>query len=99
MIVAITENQYRISEEHRWAESLEQNIFLALIKALPGQLGTDRIIRYPWPQRQLVDYQVGIDKRSIYQFPASTADYELMVKAQSLCLTRLSEIAETLRKN
>lgn len=129
MIVAVTDNQYRLSEEHRWAESLDQNISLALFKALPGQLGTDRIVRYPWPQRQNVDYQVGIDilefnidasgqsrliaqwyvkrkdkptidKRSVYQFPASTTDYELMVKAQSLCLTRLSqEIAETLRKN
>lgn len=129
MIVGVTDNQYRLSEEHRWAESLDQNISLALFKALPGQLGTDRIVRYPWPQRQLVDYQVSIDilefnvdasgqsrlvaqwtikrkdkpsidKRSVYQFPASTKDYELMVKALSQCLTKLSqEIAETLRQN
>lgn len=129
MIVAITDNQYQLSEEHRWAESLDQNISLALFKALPGQLGTDRIVRYPWPQRQIVDYQVGIDilefnvdangqskliaqwyvkrkdkptidKRSVYQFPASTTDYDVMVKAQSQCLTKLSqEIAETLRQN
>ena len=129
MIVAVTDNQYQLSEDHRWAERLDQNISLALIKVLPRQLGTDRIVRYPWPQRQAIDYQVSIDilefnvdasgqsrliaqwyvkrkdkptidKRSVYQFPASTTDYELMVKAQSLCLTRLSqEIAETLRKN
>jgi uncharacterized lipoprotein YmbA len=61
MIVAITDNQYQLSEYHRWAERLDQNISLALFKALPRQLGTDRIVRYPWPQRQLVDYQVGID--------------------------------------
>ena len=128
MIVAIADNQYRLSEDHRWAERLDQNISLALFKALPRQIGTDRIVRYPWPQRQVVDYQVGIDilefnvdasgqsrliaqwfvkpkdkpaidKRSLYQFPASTTDYAVMVKAQSQCLTKLGqEISETLRQ-
>jgi uncharacterized lipoprotein YmbA len=128
MIVAIADNQYRLSEDHRWAEPLDQNISLALFKALPRQLGTDRIVRFPWSQRQVIDYQVGIDimefnvdasgqsrliaqwfikrkdlptidKRSTYQFPASTTDYAIMVKAQSQCLTMLGqEIAETLRK-
>ncbi len=128
MIVAISDNQYQLSEDHRWAERLDQNISLALIKALPRQLGTDRIMRYPWTQRQVVDYQVGIDilefnvdasgqsrliaqwyvkrkdkptidKRSVYQFPASTTDYGVMVKAQSQCLTKLGEeIAVTLRQ-
>jgi len=128
MIVAITDNQYRLSEDHRWAERLDQNISLALFKALPRQLGTDRVVRYPWPQRQAIDYQVGIDilefnvdasgqsqlvaqwfikrkdkpaidKRSVYQFPASTTDHEVMVKAQSQCLTKLGlEISETLRQ-
>lgn len=128
MIVAITDNQYRLSEDHRWAERLDQNISLALFKALPRELGTDRIVRYPWSQRQTIDYQVGIDilefninasgqsrlvaqwfikskdkpaidKRSVYQLPASTTDHEVMVKAQSQCLTKLGqEIANTLRQ-
>ena len=128
MIVAITDNQYQLSEDHRWAERLDQNISLALFQALPRQLGTDRIVRYPWSQRQVVDYQVGIDilefnvdargqsrlvaqwfikrkdkpaidKRSEYQFPASSTDYEAMVKAQSHCLAKLGEeVAETIRQ-
>ncbi|MDD2660646.1 MAG: PqiC family protein [Methylococcales bacterium] len=128
MIVATADNQYQISEDHRWAERLDQNISLALFKALPHQLGTDRIVRFPWAQRQVVDYQVGIDilefnvdargrsrliaqwfvkpkdkpaidRRSEYQFPASTTDYALMVRAQSQCLTKLGEeISSTLRR-
>lgn len=128
MIVAVTDNQYQLSEDHRWAERLDQNISLALFKALPRQLGTDRIVRYPWPQRQAIDYQVGIDilefnvdasgqsrliaqwfvkhkgkpvidTRSVYQFPASTTDYAVMVTAQSQCLAKLGqEIAKTLRQ-
>jgi uncharacterized protein len=118
MIVATSQNQYRLSEDHRWAERLDQNISHALFKALPRQLGTDRIVRYPWSQGQTINYQVGIDilefnidangqsrliaqwyvkgkdkptlyKRSEYQFPASTTDHEIMVKAQSQCLTKL----------
>jgi uncharacterized lipoprotein YmbA len=128
MVVAITDNQYQLSEDHRWAERLDQNISLALFTVLPSQLGTDRIVRYPWSQRQVVDYQVGIDilefnvdasgqsrliaqwfvkhkdkpavdKRSVYQFPASTTDYAAMVKAQSQCLSKLGEeIAVTVRQ-
>jgi len=128
MIVAVSDNQYRLFEDHRWAERLDQNISLALFKALPRQLGTDRIVRFPWSQRQVVDYQVGIDilefnvdasgqsrliaqwfikreelptidKRSVYQSPASTTDHAVMVKAQSQCLTKLGqEISKTLRQ-
>lgn len=61
MLVAISDNQYTLSEEHRWAEKLDQNILLALYKVLPEQLNTEHLIRYPWAQRQEIDYQVGID--------------------------------------
>ena len=128
MVVAISDNQYQLSEEHRWAERLDQNISLALAKFLPSQLGSNRIVRYPWAQRQIVDYQVSIDiiefnidalgrsrltaqwlikrkdqtdksRRVDKQDPASTTDYDVMVSAQSACLTKLGQdIAVTLRQ-
>ena len=61
MVVAVSENKYKLIDGHRWAEKLDQNISLALFKTLPSQLGTDRMIRYPWPQRPGVDFQVKID--------------------------------------
>ena len=61
MVVAVAENKYKLIDGHRWAEKLDQNISLALFKTLPSQLGTDRMIRYPWPQRPGVDFQVKID--------------------------------------
>ena len=61
MLIAVSDNQYILSEEHRWAENLDQNILLALYKVLPGQLNTGHLIRYPWAQRQEIDYQVGVD--------------------------------------
>ena len=61
MVIAVSENKYKLIDGHRWAEKLDQNISLALFKTLPGQLGTDKMIRYPWPQRPGVDFQVKID--------------------------------------
>ena len=61
IMVAVSDNQYSISEEHRWAENLDQNILLALYKVLPAQLNTDHVFRYPWSQRQDINYQVSID--------------------------------------
>ena len=61
MVVAVSENKYKFIDGYRWAEKLDQNISLALFKTLPSQLGTDRMIRYPWPQRPGVDFQVKID--------------------------------------
>ena len=61
MVVAVSENKYKLIDGHRWAEKLDQNISLALFKTLPSQLGTDRMIRDPWPQRPGVDFQVKID--------------------------------------
>ena len=128
IMVAVTPHQYLLSEDHRWAEHLDQNISLALYQVLPSQLNTDRLVRYPWAQRQVIDYQVGmdivefnvdaagqarlivqwfikyknntiLDKRSEYQFPGSSTDYAVMVKAQSQCLTGLGlEISQTLRQ-
>ena len=61
MVVAVSENKYKLIDSHRWAEKLDQNVSLALFKSLPAQLGTDRMVRYPWPQRPGVDFQVKID--------------------------------------
>ena len=61
MVLAVSENKYKLIENHRWAEKLDQNVSLALFKSLPAQLGTDRMVRYPWKQRPGVDFQVKID--------------------------------------
>lgn len=61
MVTAVSENQYRLDEQHRWAERLDQNISRALLQSLSGQLGAVQIVRHPWPQRQNIDYQASID--------------------------------------
>ena len=61
MLVGVGANEFKLSEHHRWAEDLDDNIALALFKTLPALLGTNQIVRHPWPQRQVIAYQIGID--------------------------------------
>jgi uncharacterized lipoprotein YmbA len=67
IVVEISENQYRLDEQHRWAERLDQNIDRTLAKFLADRLGIAQIIRYPWAQRQAIDYQISIDILEFHQ--------------------------------
>ncbi|MBT3827012.1 MAG: membrane integrity-associated transporter subunit PqiC [Nitrosomonadales bacterium] len=98
MVVAVSENKYKLIESHRWAEKLDQNISLALFRALPGQLGTDRMIRYPWPQRPGVDYQIKIDILELNIDPTGqsrlVAQWSIKSKDKTLLNKRSSFIAK-----
>ncbi|MDD4914193.1 MAG: PqiC family protein [Methylococcales bacterium] len=61
IVVEISENQYRLDEHNRWAERLDENIARTLSRQLAARLGLAYIIRYPWPYRQPMDYQIGMD--------------------------------------
>ncbi|MBT3917670.1 MAG: membrane integrity-associated transporter subunit PqiC [Nitrosomonadales bacterium] len=98
MVVAVSENKYKLIESHRWAEKLDQNISLALFRALPGQLGTDRMIRYPWPQRPGVDYQIKIDILELNIDPTGqsrlVAQWSIKLKDKTVLNKRSSFIAK-----
>lgn len=67
IVVAMGENQYRLDEQHRWAERLDQNIGRALMQLLASRLGVDQIVRHPWSQKQPIDYQVKVDILEFHQ--------------------------------
>ena len=72
LVMEVSPNQYRLDEHQRWAERLEQNSSRVLAQFLAERLGVDQIIRYPWAQRQHVDYQVQVD---VLQFHQSADGY------------------------
>jgi len=98
MVVAVSENKYKLIDNHRWAEKLDQNVSLALFKSLPAQLGTDRMVRYPWSQRPGVDFQVKIDilEFNIDQIGQSrlVAQWSIKSKDKTLLNKRSSFTAE-----
>lgn len=60
MIVGISEYEYRLDENHRWAERLDQNIGRVLEQSLSTQIPY-QIVRHPWPLRQRIDFQASVD--------------------------------------
>jgi len=67
IVVEVSENQFRLDEYHRWAERLDQNVGRSLSRLLARRLGVEQVVRYPWPQRQHIDYQVSIDILEFHQ--------------------------------
>ena len=78
MVIAVGEHQYRLDDDKRWAEHLEQNVSRVLTQQLAGLLGVDQVLRYPWAQRQVIDYQLVLDILSFHH----TAGKGVELKAQ-----------------
>lgn len=68
MVTAVGENRYRLDDKHRWAERLDDNIGRTLLQSLSRRFGTVRWVRHPWPQRQVVTYQIAIDILELHQY-------------------------------
>lgn len=70
LVTALSAHQYRLDEHNRWAERLDENIARALTQSLAARLGVDQVVRYPWPVRQRLDFQLGFDILELHQTAA-----------------------------
>jgi uncharacterized protein len=53
-------DQLHLSQNKLWAESLDSNFQRVLSQDLGNQLGTQRIVLFPWYGRPQIDYQVEV---------------------------------------
>lgn len=60
IVTAVSEQEYRLAEEHRWAERLEQTLARVLAENLSVLVPTGRVVLYPWSGQQHVDAQVSV---------------------------------------
>ncbi len=67
IVIETAKNQYKLDEDHRWAERLDQNISRSLATFLANRLGIEQILIYPWSAKLNIDYQVGIDILELHQ--------------------------------
>ena len=58
--VRVSDNEIYLSEFHRWAEPLENNLTRVVAENLALLLGTDRIEIFPWKSSSPIDYQVRV---------------------------------------
>jgi len=58
LVTRMTPNRLHLSDSHRWAEPLGENIPRVVGENLSALLGTDWILLHPWPVFRTADYQV-----------------------------------------
>jgi uncharacterized protein len=63
--------QLQLSDNKRWAESLDSNFQRVLSQDLAMRLGTQRIVLFPWYGRQQLDYRVEVQ---VQQFDTDVAN-------------------------
>jgi uncharacterized protein len=60
IVSRLSGGQLSLSDNKRWAESLDANFQRVLSQDLGMQLGTQRIVLFPWYGRPDIDYQVEV---------------------------------------
>ncbi|NJA04896.1 membrane integrity-associated transporter subunit PqiC [Methylococcaceae bacterium WWC4] len=73
LVVEVGPHEYQLEEHQRWAERLDDNITRELMQSLAHRLGVAQVLRFPWPQRQSVDYQVSADLLALHQTAAGVS--------------------------
>ena len=61
IVIRAGANRVQLIEGHRWAEPLAEGIPRTLRENLAAQLGTERILYYPWNQKSGVDLQILVE--------------------------------------
>jgi uncharacterized lipoprotein YmbA len=73
LVTRISLNRITLSENDRWAESLNDNIAQVLAHNLSILLRTDRVVLHPWSAHQRPTYQLEIDVLNFEPDTAGTA--------------------------
>ncbi len=60
VVTRTDDNQIKLSPESRWAEPLDKNFERTLSENLSALLQTQRIDKYPWSNRNQVNYQLTV---------------------------------------
>jgi uncharacterized protein len=60
IVTRIDRDQLELSQSRYWAQSLDSNFQSVLSQDLGRQLGTQRIVLFPWYGRPQIDYQVEV---------------------------------------
>lgn len=69
IVTATSGQEFHLSEDHRWAERLDENIARVSAQNLARFLPSDRIIPHPWPREPRPDVQVAINLQEMHVDP------------------------------
>jgi len=78
LVTRASANRFDVAQNDRWIEPLEENMSRVLAQNLYVLLGSERIVRYPWPNSRRITHQVEVE---IFRFEP-TADGEAQLSAR-----------------
>ena len=61
LVIRESASGMQVSEFHRWAGDLEDNITRTMARQLMQAMGTEKVAVFPWPRHRAIDYQIRID--------------------------------------
>jgi uncharacterized lipoprotein YmbA len=61
IVVRAAGDEVRLSEDHRWAESLKDGVARVVAENLAAMIPTDAIVVYPWKTLWVVQYRVTLE--------------------------------------
>ncbi|MBM4199863.1 MAG: membrane integrity-associated transporter subunit PqiC [Gammaproteobacteria bacterium] len=73
IVTAVSPHEYRLSDNHRWAERLDVTLARVSAENLSRLIPSERIVMHPWPREPKPDIQVSIDIQDLYVDQAGTA--------------------------
>ncbi len=73
IVTAASDHEYRLAENQRWAERLDDNIARVSQENLATLVPTDRIVMHPWSRETKPDVQVALQIQELHVDPEGHA--------------------------
>lgn len=78
LVIRVAQNRFDVAQNDRWIEPLEESLSRVLTQNLYTLLGSERIVRYPWPASRRITQQVEVE---IFRFePTAEGEAELSAR-------------------
>src|SRR6516162_1599547 len=76
LVTRINNDQLQLSENKRWAESLDANFQRVLSQDLAMQLNTQRVVLFPWFGNPPIDYRIEVQ---VHRFDTDAANQSELI--------------------
>jgi uncharacterized lipoprotein YmbA len=78
IVTAVSEQEYRLSDTHRWAERLDVTLARVSVENLGNLIPTERIVPHPWPRESAPDIQLTMNVQEFHVDQHSQARLEAL---------------------
>jgi uncharacterized lipoprotein YmbA len=88
IVTAVSGQEFKLSDNHRWAERLDVTLTRVSVENLSAMIPSDRIVIHPWPREPAPDIQVSIDIQDLYIDPTAMARFSALWSLRDIDGTR-----------